>query len=53
MLKVSILIWRIIHYVCIYKTFGHIITVERRCMDHVLVNSDYVTYDLFSRDENK
>jgi len=25
------------------KTFGDSDAVERRCMDHVLVNSDYVT----------
>jgi len=37
------LFWRIIHYVCVGKTFGDIDAVKRRCMDHVLVNSDYVT----------
>ena len=43
MLKVSFLIWRIIHYVCVNKTFGDIDAVKMRCMDHVLVNSDFVT----------
>jgi len=38
-----VFIWRIIHYLCVDKTCGDINAVERRCTEHVLVNSDYVT----------
>jgi len=37
-----VLISRIIHCLCVHKTIGGIDVVERRSMDHVLVNSDYV-----------
>ena len=58
-----VLISRMIHCLCMDKTFGDIDAVEMRCMDHVLVSSDYVkiceewselfTWTLFSRDGNK
>ena len=37
-----VLISRMIHCLCINKAFGDINAVERRCTEHVLVNSDYV-----------
>ena len=43
MLNVFFFFWRIIHYRFVGKTFGDIDAVKRRCMDHVFVNSNYVT----------
>jgi len=38
MLKSFVLIWRIIHYLCVDKIVGDSDAVERRCMDHVLTS---------------
>jgi len=43
LLECFVLIWRIIPYLCVHKTFGDSDAVKRRSMDHVLVNSDYET----------
>jgi len=38
LLECFVLIWRIIHYLCVDKTVGDSDAVERRCMDHVLTS---------------